>query len=164
MTEAHALNCPLCSGGQSVIAVSEHWTIILNDNQATLGRIYFSLRRHETDITRLTSEEQSDLWNCLTAAKSVLNTLFAPEHVNFVFHMNLVAHVHAHLYPRYNSRRQFLGEVFEDVYFGRHYDPSEERILPAEISTALLNQFRAAFAAQENSGLEFNHASMERTH
>lgn len=136
------LSCPLCASRHDIIAQSRHWTLILNENQATLGRVYFSLRRHETQITELTSDEQADLWNALSAAKSALDTLFKPDHINFLFHMNLVAHVHAHLYPRYNTPREFSGETFEDARFGRHYDPSEERILTPEIFTALLTEIR----------------------
>jgi len=144
MTDIEIAGCPLCSADLAVIARSGHWTIILNENQATLGRVYFALRRHETNISLLTADEQADLWQCLSSVKGALHRLFAPDHVNFVFHMNLVAHVHAHLYPRYKSPRTFAGELFEDSLFGQHYNPSEERILTPDVFTVLLDDIRSA--------------------
>jgi diadenosine tetraphosphate (Ap4A) HIT family hydrolase len=136
--------CPLCCPRPDVICKTDYWTVILNDNQATLGRVYFALNRHETDIAALTTAEQLDLFKCLTAAKDALNVLFMPDHTNFVFHMNLVNHVHAHLYPRYKSERDFGGEVFSDVHFGGHYDPHETRNLAADKFSLLLNLIQAA--------------------
>ena len=162
MTDIEIAGCPLCSADLAVIAWSAHWTIILNENQATLGRVYFALRRHETDITLLTADEQADLWRCLSTVKCALDKLFAPDHVNFVFHMNLVGHVHAHLYPRYKSPRTFAGAFFEDPLFGRHYNHSEERILTPDVFTVLLGDIRSVLA--ETGSFEFDHPSLESTH
>ncbi len=134
----------MCGPRPDVICKTDYWTVLLNDNQATIGRVYFSLNRHETDLTALSTAEQGDLFKCLSAAKDALAILFEPDHTNFVFHMNLVGHVHAHLYPRYKLSREFGGETFEDLHFGGHYDPKETRSLDTETFSMLLNIIKTA--------------------
>src|SRR5579875_3392947 len=84
-----------------VVLDNEYWTLILNDNQATLGRVFFYLKRPETDVTALTPDERESLWAFLAEVKYALTALFAPDHVNYMFLMNLDSHVHMHIYPRY---------------------------------------------------------------
>ena len=45
--------CTLCPPEQGVILANDCWTLVLNRNQATLGRVFFALRRHETDLAAL---------------------------------------------------------------------------------------------------------------
>jgi diadenosine tetraphosphate (Ap4A) HIT family hydrolase len=120
--DAHLQNCPLCGNQPFTILTGMHWKIVLNDDQRYLGRCYFALLRHETDITALTDSEVLELWKLQKAVKSSLDKLFAPDHYNFVFLMNMTAHVHAHVIPRYATEREFGGYVFSDGRLGEHYD------------------------------------------
>jgi diadenosine tetraphosphate (Ap4A) HIT family hydrolase len=115
--------CKLCrfiAGGPTVpgevqpvaLAGDEHWIAALNENQATLGRVYLVLKRHEEDITQLSATERESLFRQTSAVKTALTTLFAPDHFNYMFHMNLVRHAHFHIYPRYAAPRRFAGYDF----------------------------------------------------
>ena len=111
----------------SPLAEDDHWIIALNENQATLGRVYFVLKRHETDVAALTAAEQASLWGWVSKTRRALGVLFEPDHFNYMFLMNVVAHAHFHIYPRYREPRTFGGVEFTDARYGGHYDPSEER-------------------------------------
>lgn len=125
-----------------VVMDNAFWTLILNDNQATLGRVFFYLKRAETDVTALTSDERESLWAFLAETKTALTALFAPDHFNYLFLMNIDSRVHMHLYPRYRSPREFAGQTFTDSHFGGHYDPQETYALDDAARDALLAALR----------------------
>ncbi len=133
------------AGEVQPVAFSEddYWVAALNENQATLGRVYFVLKRHETDIAQLTVEEQASLWRQVAAVKAGLSTLFEPDHFNYMFLMNLVGHAHFHIYPRYAGPRTFAGLTFTDPHFGGHYDPAAERRLEDGVRDSLVEALRA---------------------
>jgi diadenosine tetraphosphate (Ap4A) HIT family hydrolase len=119
------ITCRLCAPSEGVVLQNGFWTLVVNENQGTLGRLFFALNRHETDVTALTPDEQLSLWGFAREAKEALITLFAPDHFNYLFHMNIDPHVHMHIYPRYRTERGFDGDVFPDSRFGDHYDSAE---------------------------------------
>lgn len=141
--------CPLCPPTRPVLAENAHWNLVLNENQASLGRMYFALKRHETDVTALAPGEVLTLWELAGRAKRALGSLFAPDHFNYLLHMNLTPHVHMHIYPRYQTPRLFAGQTFTDTRFGDHYDPQETRILDAATDMVLVNALRDALSTQE---------------
>ena len=130
-------DCTLCHLTRGVILENEHWTLVLNENQATLGRVFFALKRHETDITTLTPEELTSLWTFLSETKLALTALFAPDHFNYMFLMNLTPHVHMHIFPRYQHPREYLDQLWTDSHFGDHYDPNETRLISDAACDAL---------------------------
>lgn len=136
--------CPLCAPTRGVISESACWRLILNENQSTLGRVYFALRRHETDVTALTPDEVASLWVFAARTRQALSMLFAPDHYNYLFHMNLTPHTHMHIYPRYAAPREFGGQAFADTRYGDHYDPQEMRLLDADTEASLLVALRSA--------------------
>jgi diadenosine tetraphosphate (Ap4A) HIT family hydrolase len=138
--------CTLCGIERHVVARDTHWTVCLNDDQAFLGRCFFALNRHDTDATSLTQEERDALWALFARAKTALDGLFQPDHYNFVFLMNVTAHVHAHIIPRYHGDRAFESFVFRDVCFGNNFDPAAKQILPEAVQAQLAEQIRGAMA------------------
>ncbi len=145
--------CTLCPPTRGVILPNDHWTLVLNDNQATLGRVFFALNRHETDIAALSDTEVLSLWAFVREAKSALTALFAPEHFNFMFLMNLTPHVHFHIFPRYAGEREFAGQAFTDSRYGDHYDPAESRALSANAEEQLVAALRHALTQPTGGAL-----------
>jgi len=143
--------CPLCPPPRGVITENAYWTLVLNENQATLGRVFFALKRHETDVTALTPPELASLWAFAAQTKRALDTLFAPDHFNYLFHMNLTPHVHMHIYPRYAAPREFGGETFADTRFGDHYDPWEVRAVSPLTERALVAALQGALTAAKDA-------------
>ncbi len=143
--------CTLCPPTRGVILSNDYWTLVLNDNQATLGRVFFALNRHETDVAALTDAETVSLWAFVRETKAALSVLFAPDHFNYLFLMNLTPHVHFHIFPRYAGPRELAGQVFTDSSYGDHYDPAESRALSADAEEQLLAAVRHALT-QPSSG------------
>ena len=137
-------DCSLCPPTRGVILANDFWTLVLNENQATLGRVFFALNRHETDIAALSDAEVLSLWAFVRETKSALTALFAPDHFNYMFLMNLTPHVHFHLFPRYAGGREVAGQTFADSRYGDHYDPDESRTLDAATEEILIAALRHA--------------------
>ena len=126
---------------------------MLNENQATLCRVFFALRRHETDVAALSEAEVLSLWAFVRETKAVLTSLFAPDHFNFMFLMNLTPHVHFHVFPRYSGSREFAGQTFTDTNYGGHYDPDESRTLSADAEEQLISSLRHALTQPVNGSI-----------
>jgi len=129
----------LCSGcdnfhidPRDLVGTWEHWHVVVNHSQNYLGKVMLVLRRHATDVTALTSDEQAELWWLLGHVRMALLGAFQPDHFNYAFLMNLDAHVHMHVVPRYAQRRVFAGTTFTDGRLGEHYDLGS-RIVPVEL-------------------------------
>ena len=124
------------------IAQSECWTVVLNTNQSLLGRCFLVLRRPETDVTALTSDEILDLWAMVRRVKSALDQLWSPDHYNYAFLMNLDRQVHFHVIPRYRDGLTFAGLTFADPDFGSHYNLDPARTLDDAGYDAILAALR----------------------
>jgi diadenosine tetraphosphate (Ap4A) HIT family hydrolase len=122
--------CVLCQPGDFTVVHGEDWSIRLNEDQHFLGRCYFALNRHETDVTKITPAEVLSLWELFTTTRKCLDALFSPDHYNYVFLMNVTPHVHAHIIPRYADIRMFSGEIFVDGRLGEHYDTGNPHVPP----------------------------------
>lgn len=140
--------CSLCNITRGIIHENRYWNLVLNENQATLGRVYFALKRHETDITRLTEQEVSELWVFSAQTKDALVRAFAPDHFNYMFLMNLTPHAHFHIFPRYAGPRELAGQTFIDTRYGDHYDPAEDRPVDDASREAIIAAIRAALTPQ----------------
>ena len=133
----------LCSGCDSfhvdprdVIGTWEHWHVIVSHNQNYLGKVMLVLRRHATDVTALTPGEQTEFWSLLGDVKTALLGAFQPDHFNYAFLMNLDAHVHMHIIPRYAQPQTFAGMTFVDGKLGEHYELNS-RIVPVALRQAV---------------------------
>ena len=137
-------NCKLCHIDNGMIERGEYWTLVLNENQTLLGRCYFALNRHETDPTTLTVAEQLALFDGLKRMKQALDTLFSPDHYNYVSLNNVEPHVHAHIIPRYATWREFAGKRFTDGHLGAHYDAAADQRLPELGYNDLIERIKVA--------------------
>jgi len=99
------------------------------------------LRRHATDVTALTTDEQADLWRLLGDIKTALVGAFQPDHFNYAFLMNMDAHVHMHIIPRYALPQVFGGMTFTDGRLGEHYDLGSQ-IVPVELRQMIVLALR----------------------
>ena len=146
-------DCSLCPPRRGIILASDFWTLVLNENQATLGRVFFALRRHETNVAALSDPEVLSLWAFVRETKAALTSLFAPDHFNFMFLMNLTPHVHFHIFPRYSDPREFAGQTLTDTKYGGHYDPDESRTLSADVEEQLVSSLRHALTQPANGSV-----------
>jgi len=135
------MDCALCAPlADDEVWTSEHWRVIVNHNQNTLGKCFVALKRHDEDICNLTDAEVADLWASIRNTRDVLTARFRPDRFNYAFLMNQDRHVHLHVIPRYDGPRAFAGNEFEDR------DDLPESILPAHIYQEIVTAIREGFA------------------
>jgi len=125
-----------------LIGESTYWNVVLNADQALLGRCYLLLKRPETDALALTPEEQSDMFTLATRVRKAMQSLWDPDHFNYAFLMNQTPQVHFHLIPRYKQRREFASGTFVDPEFGNHYGVGPARHLDQAAYDAIIAALR----------------------
>jgi diadenosine tetraphosphate (Ap4A) HIT family hydrolase len=142
-------DCALCGAMNGELARTEHWRIVLNENQDRLGKSFFVLDRHEEDVCKLAQAETDDLWSGMRMVKSALAACFQPDHFNYMFLMNQDAHVHLHVIPRYRSAQMLGGITFPvlNSLDGGNFRPAAP--LFEQIASLLRDQLATASAAQQ---------------
>ena len=65
--------------------------------------------------------------------------------------MNLTPHVHCHIFPRYETAREFAGQIFTDTHFGDHYDPDETRTIDEATCRELIFALRHALTPPQGA-------------
>ena len=142
------MSCTLCRPTKNVIHRGKFWTVVLNDDQGYLGRSYFALNRHETDVTKIEPAELAELWQLFAIVKASIDRLFQPDHYNYVFLMNVEAHLHGHIIPRYRDNRVFHDLTFTDGALGRHYDLANVLMLPESAMAKITAELQSAMDAE----------------
>lgn len=121
-----------------------YWAIEVSWRQHTLGScILFCRREGVRLLSELTDEELCDMRDAMVAHELCLRArpAFRPDHVNCLQMGNVLAPLHLHIIPRYQSPRTAFGREWVDYEFGNPPAWSRE-----EISSALMTQIREAFA------------------
>jgi diadenosine tetraphosphate (Ap4A) HIT family hydrolase len=141
-------DCFLCQARfeTPVIRASPLWVTFINRNQNLLGKTVIALRRHEEEVVGLTLQEWAELRDDVRWVTKRIRQAFAPDHFNYSFLMNLDAHVHLHVIPRYVGTRRLAGVEFTDPDFPDRYRASPTA---AEVtSRAVIDAVEAALRSR----------------
>lgn len=134
------MDCTLCQPlTDDEVWSSDHWRVIVNRQQDTLGKCFLALKRHDEDVCNLTDDEVADLWATIRSVRDVLLARFRPDHFNYAFLMNQDPHVHLHVIPRYKTPREFAGNEFTDR------DGAGSGTLPPHIHAEIVTAIREGF-------------------
>jgi diadenosine tetraphosphate (Ap4A) HIT family hydrolase len=134
-------NCSLCiqpnEEDSSLIDVSEHWRILINYSQPTLGSLVLVSNRHVAQISDLTPDEYMNGYVQMTRIEEALGKTFQPVRVNYMMLANGegTKHVHYHVSPRYESPVDFGGRIWVDDKEGK----GRPRVGDERISHKVLN-------------------------
>jgi diadenosine tetraphosphate (Ap4A) HIT family hydrolase len=118
------------------------WTVALNRNQNLLGKTMLILNRPSESVAELTPDEWIDLGRQIHRLRVALDSLFAPDHYNYAFLMNLDAQVHLHVVPRFRTAREWDGQTYDDPHFGELFG-TEQRILDSATLGRLSDAIRS---------------------
>ena len=113
------------------------WDLYLHQNQYYLGRMYLWAKgeNRNVDMTQMTPEEHTEWWQICQQIRTVLNTMFKPDRINWSWLQNEQSHdhhLHMHIVPRYESPRLFGGYRFVDEQPFANWSP-----YPKEMPSAL---------------------------
>lgn len=90
------------------------WTLSLRPQQVTLGSLVLSLNRPCPHLGEMTIEETADLAMAFRQLESLLNQAFQIDKINYLALMMVDHQVHFHIIPRYEQRRIFNANTYED--------------------------------------------------
>lgn len=136
-----------------ILFETEHWKVILMDEQSYLGRSVVVLKGSRGDLADLSEEELIDFLGVVRRYESLLRRVFGATMFNWACLMNNAyqdpdpkPHVHWHVRPRYKDPVHLAGEVFEDPNFGHHYLRGSEgdKIVSSELLQKISETLRFA--------------------
>jgi diadenosine tetraphosphate (Ap4A) HIT family hydrolase len=116
----------------SILKEYDYWTLLLHEEPSPfIGKAVIWLAR-EGDMQRysqLSREELNELHIVLQEYETALETLWQPDHINYMWLGNLFhehsGHGHMHVFPRFKDPREFDGVQFVDKKYGNFHVPYE---------------------------------------
>jgi diadenosine tetraphosphate (Ap4A) HIT family hydrolase len=126
-----------------------HWTWSVRPTHSTLGAGVLSLNRFCTSFGDMTPDEAAELSELTRKVETGLRTVFQAEKFNYLMLMMVDAHLHCHVFPRYQSVRHFGGIAWQDtaVWPGPPAMKEGEAYQDSPILTDIRDALRAAIAA-----------------
>jgi diadenosine tetraphosphate (Ap4A) HIT family hydrolase len=116
-------SCILCNidpeRNNTFIKAWDHWKLLINFKQPTLGSALLVLDRHVERMPALSRGEMRELLEVMEAYESAVISAFAPSNFNYEMLANAVRHVHFHAVPRYPLDVRFAGMSWVDENYGR---------------------------------------------
>ncbi|MDE2038069.1 MAG: HIT family protein [Patescibacteria group bacterium] len=128
-----------------VLFETEHWKVVLLDDQLYLGRCVVALKRPCQNLADLNEKENEDWLEVVKKLESSFRKAFGAFMFNWSCLMNSdpeKRQVHWHFRPRYDKPVQVDGRVFEDPNFGQHAlsGPNAERSASREELAAIIER------------------------
>jgi diadenosine tetraphosphate (Ap4A) HIT family hydrolase len=137
------MECKFCAGAPAwLIKKYKFWTVYLQKNQSYLGRTVIVLNRHEADFLFTTDEERIEFYHISYKMREVIKSAFGAAAFDYMLPNTKEQHAHMLIIPRYAQRTTFAGTVFEDLQYGKHFDPYREVTLQNEVYTKIINTIR----------------------
>jgi diadenosine tetraphosphate (Ap4A) HIT family hydrolase len=128
---------------------TDHWNVILINEQSYLGRIIVDLKRKTDALSNLTNEEMIDFLEVVKKFEAVLKKTFNATMFNWTCLMNDAykdespkPQVHWHCRPRYNHAVEFNGKTFEDPDFGSHYNRDRKDFISKELLEKIAEEIK----------------------
>ena len=137
--------CTPSADDPGTIAFTKYWKIVLVPNQSYLGRSVVISQRHFGTYEEMTDEEAKEYRDIFRQLLPALQKTFTVTHFNVSYLMNMAfniqkpdpafkesrpnPHFHWHIIPRYDGKREFGGELFEDPDFGDSFNLKRKKVL-----------------------------------
>jgi diadenosine tetraphosphate (Ap4A) HIT family hydrolase len=141
--------CKYLGDKSSLVYETKYWRILLNDDQAYLGRCFVNLKRHCGDLAELKKEELLDFLEVVKSLETASRKAFGAVMFNWTCLMNHAykakipaPHVHWHFRPRYDRLIKFAGIAFKDPEFGHHYDRDRKQIVSSKIIIQIVKKIK----------------------
>jgi diadenosine tetraphosphate (Ap4A) HIT family hydrolase len=93
---------------------TEYWCWSLRPVQVTVGAGILSLKRAETQLSKITEAESADLITIVRVIENTLKREFSYQQINYLMLMMIDFQVHYHVIPRYAKEVFYLNRIWED--------------------------------------------------
>ena len=132
----------------SLIREYTHWCVLLRPAQATLGALVLVNKGVQTAFGDVGPEAFGELQTVIKDSEHTLRTLFHFDKINYVMLMMVDPQVHFHVLPRYETAREFDGDLFRDAYWPKPVDLTQPTpALSPERHAGLLKSLQEAWPA-----------------
>ena len=84
----------------------EHWLVLLRPQQPTLSSLVLAAKSDKTAFAELEPEAFAELRNVIGDIERVLGEAVRYERINYLMLMMVDPHVHFHVIPRYEGKRE----------------------------------------------------------
>lgn len=122
----------------------KYWAVYIHENQSYLGRcVVWCKRDSAEDLSEATPAEQAELFLVLNELKETLAKTFKPDWLNYSFLGNAMRHLHGHFVPRYSSKREFMGVIFEDKLWGHNYKTDHDFKTSEEVLNSIKERIKS---------------------
>lgn len=140
------------------IAFTKYWKVVYVPNQSYLGRVVITSQRHFGSYEEMNDEEAYQYRQIFKQLLPAIQKTFNVTHFNVAYLMNMAfnsekpepafkdgkpnPHFHWHVIPRYDGKREFGGEVFEDPDFGNSFNLKRKKTLEGEFRKKAIEAIR----------------------
>jgi len=94
------------------------WSLEVSFSQHNLGTVIIFSKENVERISQVSKESLLELSLVMREAEEALDKAFKPDRFNYLQLGNALHNLHFHVIPRYSSKREFAGIVWEDKTFG----------------------------------------------
>lgn len=129
--------------GSLTLFKTEHWSVLVRKGQSTLGSLVLAANRNFISAAELTPEEAAEFPIVVGRLEGALRRAFALDKINYLCLMMVDRHYHFHVFPRYETPRDFAGKQWQDETW-----PAPPVIGVPESSPELLATLKEHLASQ----------------
>jgi diadenosine tetraphosphate (Ap4A) HIT family hydrolase len=137
--------------GKLQIGESKLWKFGLLGVQHTLGCIVLGPKeKRDGSISDLSDEELIDLRDSMKKLEELMVKLFSVSRFNYSQMGNVLNTIHIHMTPRYDSPREFEGEMFTDPGYGhpvwfKKYEDLPEKETVFKLADFLRDEYKKMY-------------------
>ena len=133
---------------------TDHWNVVLDTNQAYLGRSYLTLLTHKGSLASLNDEEWRGYEEIVRKLEKTYKEVYGAEPLNWCCFMNNAfrtepfnPHVSWQIYPRYKIAPVVDGIAFDDPRFGEFFDDDARKVVSDETVEHIASKLRDHLAS-----------------
>lgn len=132
----------------TLVARYNHWVVLLRPAQPTLGALVVASTSEATRLSDLVPEAFAELGTVVRHLEAALLAAVAYDKINYMMLMMVDPHVHWHVIPRYEGKREAEGISIADAGWPKLPQLGEALSLePAQVE-ALREWLRARWPAE----------------
>ena len=99
----------------TLIQEYEFWTVLLREQQVTLGSLVLCEKSDATEFSSLSSNAYKEMGNVINDIEHALKSAFEYDKINYLMLMMVDPNVHFHVIPRYAEKRSACGMTISDL-------------------------------------------------
>jgi diadenosine tetraphosphate (Ap4A) HIT family hydrolase len=100
---------------KTLIAEYKNWVVLLRPAQVTVGSLVMACKLESTKMSELPADVFAELAQVTRDIENTLTAAFSYDKINYLLLMMVDKHVHFHVLPRYETKREVAGVTFVDA-------------------------------------------------